>query len=60
MRETINLRAKELGTTITEAASYYGCTHQNLSYMHKTNPRKFDIICLGVAALKERENETQS
>lgn len=44
-------RAKELGTTLRQAADIYGCTRQNLEAKFKSNQQQFDIICRGVAAI---------
>jgi len=46
---TASKKAKALGAkNLQQVAEAYGCTPQTISYMHRENPDKFEIIVLGV------------
>lgn len=42
---------------LKELADYIGCSVQNLYYMKKTNPKKFELLKVGFLALgKSNDN----
>ena len=48
---TASKKAKELGAkSLAQVSEVYGCTPQNLSYMYRNSPEKFEIVVLGVVA----------
>ena len=54
-------RAKELGAkSLKQIAEAWGTTTQALSYQHKENPHKFDIIVSGVLNLRSKSQNNTS
>lgn len=48
---TASKKAKELGAkSLAQVSEVYGCTPQNLSYMYRNSPDKFEIVVLGVVS----------
>ena len=46
---TAATRARELGTTLNDAAKAWGCTRSGMEKMFTNNRHKFEIVCTGVA-----------